>query len=310
MKLSIIIVSWNVSDLLASCLVSIDREIAKSGQIGASQVETIVVDNASTDTTVARVSAEFPWVRLVANQENSGFARANNQGMALSSGEYVLLLNPDTSLHEGALDELIRFLDEHPTAGAVGPRLENPDGSLQVSCYPALTLRGELWRLLRPDRQAGHGAYPMHQWSSSEPRQVDTVQGACLLIRRAVLDQVGLLDEAYYIYTEEVDLCTRMRRAGWTIYWLPTAQVTHYGGQSTQQVAPEMFIQLYASKVIYFRKQQGRVAALLYKLILLMAGLLRVVLSPATRFLGAARRQQYLRLRDNYRRLLVALPAL
>lgn len=307
MKLSIIIINWNVQDLLSTCLETIDRNVTTSN---LPKVETLVIDNASTDGSVKMIREKFPWVKLVANTENSGFAKANNQGIALCSGEYILLLNPDTRLHDNSLKILIDYLDEHPTVGAVGPLLLNPDGTLQFSCYPTPSLLREAFRLLRPNRAVGHGAYPMQEWSWSQPRPVDVVQGACLMIRRQVLEQVGLLDEEYFIYTEEVDLCTRIRQANWEIVWVPTAQVVHYGGQSTRQVATEMFLQLYASKIIYFRKRQGVMTARYYKLILMLASLLRIAILSPTYLLGPARRQQYAPLINNYRQLLAALPTI
>ncbi len=307
MKLSIVIVNWNVHDLLAACLESIGRNITLSD---LPNVETIVVDNASTDKSVTMIRDRFPWVHLAANRENSGFAKANNQGIALSKGEYVLLLNPDTLLHDNSLKTLVTYLDDHPTVGAVGPLLENPGGTLQVSCYPTPTLLREAWRLMRPDRAVGHGAYPMHAWSTSQARTVDVVQGACLLVRRQVFDQVGVLDEDYFIYTEEVDLCARIRQAKWQIVWVPTAKVIHYGGQSTRQVATKMFLHLYASKVTYFRKHFGAMTARFYKLILAMASLLRIVVLSFAGFLVPARRPHYKSVAENYRQLLVSLAAM
>jgi GT2 family glycosyltransferase len=306
-KLSIILVNWNVQDLLATCLASIDRNVTLSA---LPKVETIVVDNASTDGSVKMLKEEYPWVKLIANHENSGFASANNQGITQASGNYILLLNPDTYLHDHALATLIDYLDQNPTVGAVGPLLENPDGSLQHSCYPTPSLLREAYRLVRPNRNVGSGAYPMQEWSTTTPRPVDVIQGACLLLRRQVLEQVGLLDEAYFMYTEEVDLCTRISRAGWQLVWVPQARVTHYGGQSTRQVATKMFLHLYASKIIYFRKHHGAMTARLYKLILMIASVIRIAAALPAAMLAPTQRQQYTRIAANYRQLLATLPAI
>jgi GT2 family glycosyltransferase len=204
-----------------------------------------------------------------------GFATANNQAIAASSGRYVLLLNSDTVVHPGAFDVLVRFMDEHPEAGAAGPLTLNPNGTLQLSCYPSPTLARELWFLLHLDRLHPYGVYPMARWNRGQPRPVDAVLGACLMVRRSVLEQVGVLDPAYFMYSEEIDLCYRIQRAGWRIYWAPAAVIDHYGGQSTRQVAASMFLQLYRSKVRFFRKNQGRWAAVGYKLVLLAVALPR-----------------------------------
>ncbi|MCC9076788.1 glycosyltransferase family 2 protein [Litorilinea aerophila] len=309
MKLSIVIVSWNTRDLLAACLDSIARE--QDALAGAAvQVETFVVDNVSRDGSAVMVQEHYPWVRLLVNEENVGFARANNQALALCQGDYVLLLNPDTELQPGALGTLLAFMDDHPEAGAAGARLLNGDGTLQESCSPAPTLARECWRLLHLDRLYPYARYPMGRWPVDRPRQVDVVQGAALLVRRSVLDQVGWLDPDYFIYSEEVDFCRRIRAAGWAIYWVPTAAVVHYGGQSTQQVAAEMFLRLYQAKIIYFRKHGGRWATGLYKAILFLAALARLILVPFTALQHSLARKRNLALAGNYLRLIAALPRL
>jgi GT2 family glycosyltransferase len=271
-------------------------------------LEVLVVDNASSDDSATMVSQCFPWVHLIQSSENVGFARANNQAIRQSKGRYLLLLNPDTVVLKDALEVLLEFMETHPKVGAAGPRLLNPDGTLQVSCYPALTLTRELWRLLHLDILYPYGSFKMRAWSITAYRKVDIVQGACLIMRRDIVEQVGALDEDYFIYTEEVDLCYRIRQAGWSICWVPNAQVIHYGGQSTQQVAAEMFLQLYRSKLLYFRKHHGLLAVHLYKLILFVTGGIRLLFSPLARFEQPSSRQQHEALAKNYRQLLNALP--
>ncbi len=305
-KLSIIIVNWNTRDLLRQCLHSV---LADADTMQPHRVETFVVDNASTDGSVQVVRAEFPWVRLIENEENVGFATANNQAIRQSCGEYLLLLNSDTEIRPGALAALVHFLDRHPAVGAAGARLLNPDGTLQISSYPAPTLLREFWRLFHLDALYPYACYRMQTWSLDTPRAVDMVQGAALVLRRKTLNQVGLLDEDYFMYTEEVDLCFRIRQAGWCIYWIPQAAIVHYGGQSTQQVAPEMFLRLYESKLLYLRKHYGHSAGRVYKAILLLASLCRISLSPLA-LLAQRDRRRYLMLAGNYSRLLKALPGL
>jgi GT2 family glycosyltransferase len=303
MELSIIIVSWNVRDYVIRCLSSIFAHPP------ACTFEVWVVDNVSTDGTPEQVRSEFPHVHLINSQTNVGFAGGNNQAIRQSTGRYVLLLNPDTEVRPGALTALVEYLEAHPRTGAVGPRLLNPDGSLQVSCFPFPTLGRELWRLFHLDALRPVSQYAMHQWPLSAPRAVDVIQGACLALRRETLDQTGLLDEAYFIYTEEVDLCYRIQRAGWSLFCLPYAEVVHHGGQSTQQAATRMFLNLYKSKLQYFRKHRGAGAARLYKLILLTAALARLGLTAFTWLEAAPRRERHLKLAGNYVHLLKALPA-
>lgn len=312
--LSIIIVNWNTRDLLAQCLASLfEQPTTDDGQpvlsvVGGRRWAVWVVDNASTDGSAQMVRERFPQVRLIENTENVGFARANNQAISQSAGRYVLLLNPDTEVQPGALEALVRFMDAHTQAGAAGARLLNPDGTLQLSCYPAPTLPREFWRLFHLDVLWPYACYPTAGWDPNTPREVDVVQGACLILRREALDQVGLLDEDYFIYSEEVDLCHRLRQHGWKVCWVPQATVMHYGGQSTQQVAAEMFLRLYQGKLLYFRKHHGWLAAQVYKLILLAAALTRLLLSPLALLERPPQRQQHLVLAGHYRRLVRALP--
>lgn len=307
MKLSIIIVTWNVGAILTLCLESVERNLQ---YLGVHNVETIVVDNASTDNTVEIVRECFPWVCLICNNENIGFARANNQAIALCRGENVLLLNPDTKLHAESLRILLTYLDENPDVGAVGPRLLNSDGSLQQSCYPAPTLVRECGRLFHFDSLYPIGTYRMSTWSVQQPREVEVIQGACMLTRSTVLRQAGLFDETYFMYTEEVDLCLRIRQRGWRICWVPQAEVVHYGGHSAQQASAEMFLQLYRSKVLYFRKHYGYWGAATYKVLLFVAGLMRLLVHRVAAHQISQRHYRHASLAVNYRCLLTNLPSM
>ncbi len=303
-QLSVVIVNWNTGELLGQCLASLFNSL----QI--KEVEVFVVDNASTDDSMALVRERFPQVRLIENEENLGFARANNQAFRQSSGRYVLMLNPDTLVHPLGIDALVDFMETHPRAGACGARLLNPDGSLQPSCSPAPTLGREFRRLFHLPGMRPDGYYPMDNWDAQQPRQVDVILGACLLLRRQALEQVGWLDEDYFIYSEEVDLCHRLRRAGWELYWVPHGQVVHLGGQSTRQVSEAMFLRLYQAKLIYFRKNFGRGSAVGYKLILFTASFARLLFLPLGLFRDPSRRRASLAQAANYQRLLVNLPRL
>lgn len=303
MKLSIAIVNWNTGELLAQCLSSIFEHPPSADS------EVFVVDNHSSDESILLARQRFPRVNYLLNGTNLGFPAANNQAIRQSRGEYVLLLNPDTIVRKGALDVMVAFLDQHADAGAAGARLLNPDGSLQPSCSPAPTLYREFLRMFHLGGVRPDGYHAMESWDINKPHQIDVLLGACIMVRKEVLDTIGLMDEAYYMYSEEVDLCERIRRAGWSIFWVPQAQVVHYGGQSTRLAATEMFLQLYRAKIFFFRKHRGRWSSIAYKLILYLAGLARLVSLPLA-LLKSDRRQKQLEMAGNYRRLLTALPGM
>lgn len=265
MDLSVIIVNWNTRELLRQCLESVYRT---SGDLAT---ELIVVDNGSSDGSGAMVRDRFPLATLIENAENRGFASANNQAMGIAHGRYLLLLNSDTRVCAGAFTELVAFMEDAPAVGAVGPRLLNADGSLQPSCHPMLTPWREFWRLMFLERVRRLATYDMARWPTDRPHRVEVIKGACLLLRREALDQIGLLDERYFMYTEEVDLCYRLVLAGWELYWLPKALVIHYEGQSAKQIAESMYVQLYRSKVQFFRKYGGERRARLFKRLLRLA---------------------------------------
>lgn len=308
--LSIIIVNWNTRDYLAQCLKSL-RETASrldppsaSLMFGDSTAEVFVVDNASTDASTQMVRQDFPWVRLIENDRNVGFAPANNQAICASQGRYVLLLNSDTEVCPGALEKLVTFMDTHLQAAAAGARLLNIDGSLQPSVHPMLTPWREFWRLMFLDRFIHRATYSPKMWHTRVPQPVETIKGACLVLRREALDQVGLLDESYFMYTEEVDLCYRLAQAGWQIWWLPAATIIHYGEASSRQAAQAMYLQLYRSKIQFYRKFGGEARADCFKRLVRVAYLPRwgiaSLLAPLWPSLVAPAR--------TYHRLLTELP--
>ncbi len=273
--LSILIVNWNTCDLTAQCLRSLtdtaDRieEYPRAGGplvYGPYHAEVIVVDNASADNSASTLRGNFAWTRLIENARNVGFAPANNQAFRLSTGRHVLLLNSDTIVHAGAIQALIEFMDTHPQCGSGGARLRNDDGSLQPSCQPMLTPWREFWRLTFLDRIWRRATYDMSRWSLEEPHAVETIKGACLIVRREALTPgEPLLDERYFMYTEEVDLCYRLKEAGWKLYWVPQACVTHLGEASSRQAYTAMYVQLYRSKIQFYRKFGGEQRARRFK---------------------------------------------
>ncbi len=254
---SIVIVSWNVGDLLCACLRSLP---AAAGSDLATEV--IVVDNASTDGTPARVRAEFPTVRLLAETRNHGYARGNNLGIAAARGRTVLLLNPDTEMRPGALIHLLAYLDAHPACGLVGPRLLNADGSSQSSRrrFPTpgtALIESTPLQAHFPDCPPLRRYY-VRDRSDDVAQEVDWVTGACMLARRRALAAVGGFDPGYFMYSEELDLCRRLQRAGWRIGYMPDAVVVHHGGQSSDQNVPERHVRFQRAKLRYFRRWHGR----------------------------------------------------
>jgi hypothetical protein len=215
-----------------------------------------VVDNGSTDGSLGVVREKFPGVRLIENPVNLGFAKANNQAISLSSREYLLLLNPDTQVKDEAIERMLSFMDAHPEAGVVGAQLLNVDASKQnsIANFPSLVtelLNKSFLRWLFPDK------FPGKETDYPGPVEVDSVIGACMMARRKALEQVGLLDEEYFLFLEETDWCYRMKKAGWKIYHIPQAEVLHFQGKSAEAEKGKARIEYYRSRYHYFRKNRG-----------------------------------------------------
>ncbi|MCS6774349.1 MAG: glycosyltransferase family 2 protein [Anaerolineae bacterium] len=254
-RLAVIIVSWNVRDLLHACLASLR---AAFGDLSA---QVIVVDSASTDGTPDHVRAAFPWVELVACHENVGYVRGNNLALrrVLDQGtvEFVWLLNPDTVVHPGAPQALLRFMRDNPRCGLCGPKLVNPDGSLQHSAF---ALPGLIQLLLETQRPLWRfrdtwldGRYPPARYAGV-PFRVGHPLGAAMFARATAIRQVGLLDEGFEMYSEEIDWAVRMQRAGWECWCVPQAVVTHHGGASSKQVSERTERLKWQSRQRYYRK--------------------------------------------------------
>lgn len=308
MDVSVVIVSWNTCELLDRCL----RALYAASE--GLHVEVLVVDNGSSDGSLELVRSHYADARLIANSHNLGFVRANNQALALARGEFVLLLNSDAFLAPDALRTLVAFMRAHPQAGASGPRLSYPDGSLQRSCTRFPALFDELCLMLQLDRlfpdSPLFGRFWLSGWDYSTLREVDVIMGACLMARRAILSQVGLLDETFTMYSEEVDWCYRMRQAGWRLYLVPDAHAVHIWGGSSERVRVDSFVQLFRSRLLFFRKHRGRVASALLKLVFALGSLLRVVAAaPAALYAWLRRRPAHPKL-HSYWRLLWAIPGL
>lgn len=296
MRVSVVVVNWNVKELLQSCLASVLKE---SGSFPAGSVEIIVVDNASSDGSAEMVREQFPQARLLANAENRGFSAACNQAIAGCTGDAVLLLNPDAELLPGSLGELAGWLERHPAAAAVGPRMLNADGTIQSSRrrFPTLAtafLESTILQSYLPKLSHLSRYYCLDQPEDHE-QQVDWLVGACLLLRRKALQEVGPLDEQFFLYFEETDWCLRAKRAGWQIAYLPDAQVLHHYGQSSGQDLRLRHIYFTDSKCRYYRKHFGPAAGRLVRWFLLVSYALQMVEESIKLALGhkvAVRRQR------------------
>jgi GT2 family glycosyltransferase len=287
-RLAVVIVSWNVRGLLTACLRSLLADLASTEL----EAEAWVVDNGSSDGTPEMVAEAFPDVRLIASRENLGFVRGNNRALneisnpsapnlefALGTGfqspvDYVWLLNPDTEVQPGATAALVAALEAHPKAGIVGPKLLYPDGSLQHSAFrfPGLVqLMFELFPL--PARLYDtplNGRYPRRLYAKIEPFAVDHPLGASMLVRAEAIDDVGPMDEDFFMYCEEIDWCWRMREGGWRALCAPAAHVIHHAGQSSKQVRASSFANLWKSRAILYQRHHGplkrRLARLLVRI--------------------------------------------
>ena len=257
MKLSIIVVSWNVQEDLVRCLRSIEENHPRS------EFEIVVVDNASMDGTVGMIKKDFPEVVMVVNGENRGFAVANNQALEIAKGKYVLLLNPDTIVHLHSLNNLIKILDENPAIGACGPKLLDTDGTTcpsvgYVPTFRALLYGRTIFRSLGIFR-SHYKKLTSDNYDYDKQADVEQLSGAALMVRRSIMQEVGLMDERFFMYYEDVDLCLRIRKAGWRIAYVSEAVITHTAGRSSIQVSAQKRIMLYCSLFIYFRKHRGQI---------------------------------------------------
>lgn len=258
--LSIVIISWNVRELLRRCLDSI--QVSLKGEKGKGLlVETIVFDNGSADGSADMVREDFPWVHLMESEVNLGFTKGNNLAIGQSEGRYILLLNPDTEVVGDALGTMVAYMEAHPRVGALGPQLLNPDGTTQSSRrrFPTLATAFLESTVLQPWFQGSRilERYYLLDRPDDETQPVDWVVGAALLIRREALHQVGPLDEEFFMYSEELDWCYRLKAQGWDVVYLPTAQVVHQEGRSSEQVLPARHIHFQRSKVLFFKRYYG-----------------------------------------------------
>jgi hypothetical protein len=271
---SIIVVAWNVRELVRECLES------TYAQTRGIDFEVIYVDNASKDGTVEMVRTQFPQVRIIENDENLGFIKANNQAIEVARGRYVLLLNSDTLVLDEAIQKTVAFADQNPDAAVVGCRVLNRDRSLQRACfmYPSLlnlVLAATYLYKVFP-RSRFFGRERMSWWNFDDVRDVEVVCGCYALVRKAAIDEVGVMDETYFVYGDDPDWCYRFHEKGWRVVFTPGASIVHYGGQTTKQMSDDFLLQLMGTKLLFIRMHRGRIEFALSCLAMSLYFLLRV----------------------------------
>lgn len=253
MDISIIIVNWNTRDMLQDCLHSVFKGL------GALNAEVFVVDNASSDGSQTMVQEVFPDAILISNEDNRGFAAANNQALDIACGRHVLLLNSDTLVHGDVLSASVAYMDDHPHVGAMGCRVLNGDGTLQVtgSQFPSLLNLALQTSGLSRLPCSFFDRYLMTRWDRTDERELDVISGCYLMVRRDALGAVGLLDEDFFFFGEETDWCRRLKQAGWKLMFAPIGTITHFGGGSVNKLNHKRDIMLTEGTVRLHKKHFG-----------------------------------------------------
>ncbi|MBI4723070.1 MAG: glycosyltransferase family 2 protein [Candidatus Stahlbacteria bacterium] len=270
-KLSIIIVNWNVKHLLESCLASIYRFTKEI------EFEIIVIDNNSPDRSVEMIKSKYPQVYLIENKENVGFAKASNQGIKVGKGDYFLLLNPDTIVHEESIDKMLNFILKRPDIGILGPKVLNPDQTIQLVCsgrVPTLS-KVFLWQTFFKIDKNLDGSNPWY-FTPFTTTEIDWVSGVCMMIRKEVFKQIGLMDENIFAYFEDVDFCYRARLKGWKVYYFNEAKITHLLAKSWTFFPSKIVTIKLESELIFFAKHYGKNVAFICMLLTAYGSLTRI----------------------------------
>ena len=272
---SVIIVSWNAREYLLQCLNSISAEVCRYS------MEVIVVDNASSDGSADTVASRYSHVRVIRNSGNLGFAKANNIGIAASTGQYVCLVNSDVKVLPHCISRLVDYCEAHPETGMVGPRIIGGDGKLQRSCRGFPGVWNMFCRALALDtifpRCKLLTGYLLRHWAQDALQSVDILTGCFWLIRRDALDEVGLLDETFFMYGEDMDWCKRFWSHQWKVVFVPLAEAIHYGGGSSSNAPVRFYIERQRADLQYWRKHHSRLGVVSYFLISCLHLLLRAV---------------------------------
>jgi GT2 family glycosyltransferase len=273
---TVIIVTWNSREDLPGCLAAIPAAARTV------RYEIMIVDNQSTDGTRAYVESSHRSIRLLANGENRGFAAANNQALRLTRSRYVLLLNPDTLLQEGAIDRLVHCMEEHGEASAAGPAVLNRDGTPQRTGVAFPSTRNILVESVFLDRLLpGSRFFGQHRQLYADPsveREVDYVQGSCMIVRCEAIGHVGILDEDYFMYFEETDWCYRMRQMGGTVWFCPAASVIHFGGEATSHYGERRLVNYHRGLLLFYKKHRSPMDSLILRLVLVLRSGIRIAI--------------------------------
>ena len=275
LDISIIIVSWNTRLLLKDCLTSI---YTKAGDLN---YEVIVVDNGSADSSAEMVKKDFPQVNIIENSENLGFARANNIGIWSSKGRYICLINSDVTILDDCISRLVSFMEGHPAVGMAGPKILNHDRSIQHSCCHFPSIWNNLCQSLGLNhlfpKSAFFSYWIMDYWSYDSIRSVDALNGCFWIVRRKALAEVGLLDEEFFIYGEDLDWCRRFHDAGWDVAFYPDAEAIHLGGASSANAPVRFYLEMQKADLKYWRKHHGRIGKFCYAIVILLRNAVRVI---------------------------------
>ena len=291
MDLSIIIVNYNTKELLCQTLESVFRNHPKY------RFEVFVVDNHSTDGSCEMVREMFPQVLLIENDENEGFSRANNQAIKVSQGRYVLLLNSDTIVLADALDTMLEFLEDNPSIGAVGCKVVLPNGKLDLACRRSFpTPMNALFQALGLSRlfpkNPLFAQYNLTHLDEDKTYPVDCLVGAFMMVRRETIEQVGLLDENFFMYGEDIDWCYRIKQAGWEIYYHPGAKIIHYKGASSEKRKYRMIYEFHRAMLIFYTKHYARKKFFLVNWLVITGIWLRFAASVAANLFKKKRSQR------------------
>ncbi|MBW8041251.1 MAG: glycosyltransferase family 2 protein [Planctomycetes bacterium] len=298
MDVSIIIVAWNVRELLFNCLKSV-FDVTRGISF-----EVIYVDNSSEDGSIEMVSEEFPDVRIIRNKKNEGFIKANNQGIEISQGRYVLLLNSDTVVLDNAIAKMVKFADAHPETAVIGCKVLNPDETLQRNCFMQPSLLNMflsatyLYKIFPKNRFMGRER--MTWWDFDKTREVETISGCFSLVRREAIEQVGVMNDIYFVYGDDPDWCYRFKKSGWKVLFNPEPKIIHYGGQNTKHMAEKFKLQLYGSKLIFMKLHRSKLKFPLARFFTAMFFLWRVPYWLATAMLDKNERKKSIQTAKSY----------
>lgn len=277
MKVSVVIVSWNAKAYLLRCIESVLEQTVRASH----SIQIIVVDNASQDGSAEAVAERFPGVTLIVNERNYGFARANNIGIRASDGDYLCLINSDVVVRDECFARSIAYMEKHPAIGLLGPRIIDSDNRVQRSCMGYPTLWNTLCRALALDtlfpRSRVFGGHLLTYWSHDDIRPVEVINGCFWVVRRLALEQVGLLDERFFIYAEDVDWCKRFNESGWAVVYFPGAEAMHYGGASSANAPIRFNLEMQRANYQYWQKYHSRAGVAAYLVISLIHHALRVL---------------------------------